>query len=102
MATIFKRLEKVRPPGDKTIQRPEKIQHAQKLLEWLQRWNKPTVSWREIHNHGPNPLRNQKVALDSAEILVRTGWLTPLAPHRYDMHKWQVVRRPIVAPEVSM
>jgi hypothetical protein len=91
------------------IDRPEKerpvspkIQHAQKLLNWLQRWNKDTVSWRDIHNYGPRPIRDQKKAVDSAEILVRNGWLKRVEPHRYDMHKWRIVRRPpIVAPEVA-
>jgi hypothetical protein len=86
------------PPTTKAQKHP-----AQKLLDWLQRWNKPTVSWRDIHNHGPRPIRDRKSAIDAAEILVRNGWLVPLKPHRYDMHKWQIVRRPpIVAPEVSM
>src|SRR5262249_41993810 len=99
-ADIFKRLSKGRPPP---IERSPKIQHAQRLLDWLQRWSKYTVSWRDIHNHGPRPIRDRKSAIDAAEILVRNGWLAPLKPHRYDMHKWQIVRRPpIVAPEVSM
>src|SRR5262245_554327 len=102
--SLFDRLSAGRPqPIDEAIKRPQKIQHAQKLLDWLQRWNKPTVSWRDIHNHGPRPIRDRKSAIDAAEILVRNGWLVPLKPHRYDMHKWQIVRRPpIVAPEVSM
>jgi hypothetical protein len=73
-----------------------KIQHAQKLLDFLQRWDKPTITWRDISQYGPRPLRNPKSAIDSAEILVRNGWLTPAKKHRYDMHKWHIVRKPII------
>jgi hypothetical protein len=98
---IFERLDKGRPPTKEVIsERAQEIQHAQKLLDWLQRWNRPTVSWRDIHNHGPRP-KDQKKAIDAAEILVRNGWLVPLRPHRYDMHKWKVIRKSIVAPEVD-
>jgi hypothetical protein len=99
--TIFERLEKGRPPIEKiNSAREQKIQHAQKLLNWLQRWDKPTVSWQNIQNYGPRP-KDRKKVVEAAEILVRNGWLIPLKPHRYDMHKWQVVRRPIVAPEID-
>jgi hypothetical protein len=73
---------------------------AQKLLDWLQRWDKPTITWQNIQNYGPRP-KDRKKTIEAAEILVRNGWLIPLKPHRYDMHKWQVVRKPIACPEID-
>jgi hypothetical protein len=78
-----------------------KIQHAQRLLDWLQRWNKPTISTRDILIYGPNALRNPKSAKNSAEILVRNGWLAPAKKHRFDMNKWHIVRKPIIPPTIA-
>jgi hypothetical protein len=72
------------------------IQHAQRLLDWLQRWDKPTVCGRDILQYGPYSLRNPKKAIASAEILVRNGWLAPAKKHRFDMHKWEIIRKPII------
>jgi hypothetical protein len=94
---LFERLDKGRPTVAKEAQEPS----AQQLLNWLQRWNKDTVCTRDILIYGPNSLRNPKSAIESAEILVRNGWLSPLKPHRYDMHKWQIVRKPIIPPTVA-
>jgi hypothetical protein len=99
---IFERLRAGRLAAEKTVsERDQKIQHAQRLLDWLQRWDKPTLSTRDIRQYGPGPIRDRKSAIDSAEILVRNGWLTPVAKHRFDMHKWEIIRRPIVNPEVA-
>jgi hypothetical protein len=100
VVSLFERLDKGRPsPPTEKAQAPSS---AQKLLDWLKRWNKPTVSWRDIRIYGPGSIRDKKSAVDAAEVLVRNGWLAPLKPHRYDMHKWQIVQRPpIVAPEVA-
>jgi len=83
------------------IERPQQVQHAQKLLDWLQRWDKPTLCGRDILQYGPYSLRNPKNAIASAEILVRNGWLAPAKLHRYYMHKWQVIRKPIIYPAVA-
>jgi hypothetical protein len=97
---LFQRLDRGRPPPPtKEAQKPAP---AQKLLDWLQRWTKPTVCTRDILIYGPNSLRDPKSAIDSAEILVRNGWLVPVEPHRYDMHKWQIVRKPIIPPTIAM
>src|SRR5262245_14174147 len=81
------------------IKQPHKIQHAQKLLDWLQRWSKPTVTVRDIHIYGPRP-RDRESTLSSAKILVENGWLNPIQARRYDGHIWQVLRRPVVRPDV--
>src|SRR5262245_36599013 len=98
--TIFKRLEKARSPVEKTIQRPENIQHGQRLLEWLLRWPNPTVRGKDIRIYGPRP-RDRKSMLDSADVLVRHGWLSPVQSRRYDGHIWQIIRKPIIPPKVS-
>jgi hypothetical protein len=99
--TIFKRLERSRPPGKKkTTQRPEKIQHAQKLLDFLQRWDKPVVRARDIRIYGPRP-RDRASAIDATRILVDQGWLSPTQTRRYDSREWQIVRKPVLYPTVA-
>lgn len=70
---------------------------AQKLLDC----SKPTVSTRDILIYGPSSLRDRRKAIIAAEILAVHGWLIPLKTPRYDMHKWQVVRKPTVFPTVA-
>src|SRR5262249_45287657 len=106
MATLFERLNK----GQPTLMKAPEPSPAQKLLDWLQRWNKDTITTSEICVWGPRPLRNRKRALDAAERLVRNGWLIPIGVRRrtnrvkarkYDSHAWQVVRRPVLDPNVT-
>jgi hypothetical protein len=86
------------PPPIKKEQEPSP---AQKLLDFLQRWNKSTIATRDIRIYGPGSIRDRKTAVDAAEVLVRTGWLVPLKPYRYG-RKWQIIERPrIVAPKVA-
>jgi hypothetical protein len=99
MASLFERLDKGRPSPIKKTQKPSP---AQKLLDWLQHWTKPTVSARDICIYGPNSIRAWESAIDSAEILVKNGWLVPIKTRRHDMHEWQVVRKPIVHPTVAI
>jgi hypothetical protein len=89
---IFERLAKGRPATEKT-QEPSP---AQKLLDWLQRWKKPTVCTSDILQYGPYALRNRETAINSAEILVRNGWLSPAPKGRFDARVWQVIRKPII------
>src|SRR5262245_50678430 len=96
MASLFERLEKGRPPTKKA-QEPSP---DQKLLDWLQHWSKPTVSARDICIYGPNSIRHRERAIDSAEILVKHGWLIPNKTPRRDMHEWQIVRKSIIHPTV--
>ena len=56
---IFKRLSAGRPPS---VEKAQDRSPAQKLLDWLQRWDKPTVCVRDIRIYGPGSLRNQKKA----------------------------------------
>ena len=86
------------PPPAKEAQ---KLQPAQKLLDWLQRWDKPTVCVGDIRIYGPKSLRTREKAVNAATILVRNGWLTPIRLRRYDAHKWQITRKLIVQPNVA-
>jgi hypothetical protein len=86
-------------------QKPEitaqKLQPAQMLLTWLQRWNKATISEREIRIYGPRPLRSRESARRSAEELVRHAWLRPLQMRPHDMRAWEIVRKPTLSPTVA-
>jgi hypothetical protein len=100
-ASIFERLKKGRPPTEITSKRPQKIQHAQKLLDWLQRaQTKPTITARDIYTYGPRP-RDRESAIDSAKFLVEQGWLVRNQTHRYDRHEWQIVRKPVIHPTIN-
>jgi len=102
VASLFERLDKMRPPPVKEpSKQARKLLPAQKLLDWLQHWTKPTVRARDICIYGPNSLRDRERAIDSAEILVKNGWLVPIKTRRHDMLEWQIVRKPIVHPTVA-
>jgi hypothetical protein len=103
VASLFERLAKGRPAPDEAASKPPRseLEPAQKLLDWLQRWARPTISVREIHVYGPNSLRDRESAINSAEFLVKNGWLNPLKAHRHDRRVWEIVRKPIVGPTVA-
>ena len=88
-------------PEPEPIKEAQKPPPAQKLLDWLQHWTKPTVSARDICIYGPNSIRNRESAINSAEILVKNGWLVPIKTRRHDMREWQIVRKPIIQPTVA-
>ena len=97
MANLFERLSEGRPAQEPDPKPTPSA--AQKLLDWLQRWDKPTVCVRDIRIYGPGSLRNQKKATDSAQVLVKNGWLTPVQTRQG--HRWQIVRKPIAHPTVA-
>jgi hypothetical protein len=74
MTNLFERLAQSRPaPTEEKV----KVDPAQKLLDWLQHWSKPTISTRDIHIYGPNSIRDRESAINSAQTLVDCGWLIP-------------------------
>ena len=104
MTSLFERLDAGRPPPAEAVSKQphNEITPAQKLLDFLQQhWTKPTITSREICRSAPNAIRNQKSAINSAEILVKAGWLIPNKTRRRDMHEWLIVRKPIVHPTVA-
>jgi hypothetical protein len=86
------------PPPTK---RPQEPSPAQKLLDWLQRWNKPTIRAADILIYGPRSTRNQKDADNATEVLVRHGWLTPVKTNQRNRRQWQIIRKPIVHPTLA-
>jgi len=99
VASIFDRLAHSRPSPTQKAQKPEP---AQLLLNWLQRWSKPTVTAREIRIYGPTSIRDRESVISSVEVLVAHGWLVPHKPPRRDMRQWRIVRKgPIVHPTVA-
>jgi hypothetical protein len=98
---LFERLDQGRPaPEPKPVSKPDK-DPAQRLLDWLQKWPKPTVYTRDILIYGPRVVRNRKSTIDATETLVRHGWLVPNPTNQRNRHEWQIVRKPIIHPTVT-
>jgi len=94
--------EKERPVGpelrwmSKNTVPARKLSPEQKLLNWIQHvWPNATLCARDIYRYSPRPIRDQKSAMDLAEILVARGWLKPTRSHRYDRYVWQIMRSPV-------
>ena len=100
VASIFQRLAAGRPtPPPEEKAKPD---HAQRMLDFLQRWPKPIVSARDIQNYGPRPKQSREDVLKSVEILVRHGWLVSDPTYRRNGYQWQIVKKPpIVHPRVD-
>src|SRR5262245_52389014 len=98
---IFERLSKGRPtPVEVTNKQTQKIQHAQRMLNWILRWPKSYIRTTELRIYGPRP-RDRESAISAATILVEQGWLRPLPTNRYDGNRWQIVRKPIIRPTLA-
>jgi len=98
MSDLFDRLDARRPPAEEKTKQPDP---AQKLLDWLQTWNKPTICAREILMYGPRPTRNQKDADAATKVLQKYGWLVPLETNQRDWRRWQIVRQPTIHPTIA-
>ena len=88
-------------PEPKSTEKTNKNEPAQKLLDWLQRWNKPTLCLRDIRVWGPKSLRTREKAVNAARILEQNGWLIPVWQRQYNAHMWRIVRKLIVQPKVA-
>jgi hypothetical protein len=95
--TIFERLAARRPVPAKK----QEISPAQRLLDFLQRWPKDTVSARNIYQFGPQSTKKRQVALATIDVLVKHGWLAPIQSRRRDGHDWRIIRRATVNPTVE-
>ena len=80
---------------------PTQQDYAQRMLDWLQRWHRDTVSLRDMRIWAPRIFRDPKRAIDTAQVLVRNQWLTPTKPRRREPYRWQVVRKLVVHPTVE-
>jgi len=99
MADLFERLDRGRPEP-KLIKQPGK-DPAQRLLDFLQRWRKPTIRSVDILMYGPNCTRKRDSANDATEILEKHGWLIPLPTNQSNWRRWQIVRKPTVYPTIA-
>jgi len=99
MTNLFERLAQSGPaPTEEKI----KVDPAQKLLDWLQRWPKPTITSKEIYQYAPRSIRfDRENAISLAEILVKHGWLIRTPTRRRDWRVWQIARKPFVHPKVA-
>jgi hypothetical protein len=99
MTSLFERLGKERtaPPNKKAHQ----LESAQKLLDWLQRWNKNTVTLRNILQFGPHSTRYKTAASNAADVLVKNGWLIPMKTQHKNREEWYIVRQLRVYPAVA-
>jgi hypothetical protein len=92
----------IEPPPIEEWPPPRKVDHAQRLLDWLQRWDKPTVTARDIRIFGPHSGRTRELTHSSVEILVKHGWLVPLKVNQRNRYRWRIVRkRAVVHPVVA-
>ena len=101
---LFERLAQGRPAPAEPARKqpPTELEAAQKLLDFLQRWDKPTVSVRDIRIWGPRITRNRKSAIAAAEILVKNNFLVPNKPYRSHTYEWKIVRKPVIHPSVAI
>jgi hypothetical protein len=100
MTNLFERLGREQTaPNERTPD--QKLQPAQRLLDWLGRWNKDTVCTTDILQFGPSIVRNRKSAIDATETLVRHGWLIPQKTKQSNWRQWEIVRKPIIRPKIA-
>jgi hypothetical protein len=90
--TIFEKLGKHRTAATHEEKTQQPKERAQALLNWLLRWPKPILTANDIRNYGPRPKHNRESAINTAQILVAHGHLTPLAAH-----KWKIIREPLIS-----
>jgi hypothetical protein len=108
MTGLFDRLRAGQPLLTETTSLPkEKVEQPLKnlelLLDWLlNRWPKDLVTLRDIQAFGPGPVRNKDVALTLMQILSARGWVFPAEPHRYDMKRWEIPRKPTAQPQPTI
>ena len=99
MTTLFERLSRERPSPP--IKKAQETSPAQKLLDWLQTWRKPTVRSADILIYGPTCTRTQKDADSAIEVLVRNGWLEPTKTKQSNWRRWQIIHKPTVYPKLA-
>ena len=92
----------------KTARRPRparaQVPPAERLMAWLPRWPKATISVRDVRLYGPNSLRDPKIASDAIEVLAGYGWLIPIMTRQHNMEWWQIAHGPdqaVASPGVA-
>jgi len=87
-SNLFDRLDRGRPRAEEKT-KPQN-EPAQLLLNWISRRAGNKITWREIRNHGPRPIRDREIAINAAKVLTAHGWLAPI-----NSYTWQIIRQPI-------
>jgi hypothetical protein len=75
---------------------------AQRLLNFLQRWDGDSVTLRDLRVWGPRFCRDPSKAVSAAKTLVEFGWLAATKPHWPGTYAWRIIRKNIVRPAVDM
>jgi hypothetical protein len=96
-ANIFERLAKGRPPP---VEKAQEVSPAQRLLDFVLRWPKDTVSARNIYQFGPRSTKKRREAMESIAVLIRCGWLAQVPGPRRDGYRF-LRRPPIIHPTVD-
>src|SRR5262245_40073242 len=85
--------------SDEPVPKPAPTQqdHAQRMLDWLQRWPKSTISSKQIYQYAPRAVRSDReTTIKLAEILERHGWLNRLPARHRNWRQWQIIRKDAV------
>jgi hypothetical protein len=91
MTTIFARLNRSRPaPVEAKI---EQSHYAQRVLDFVLRWPRPSIAATDLMTYGPRPRQNAEETLRIASILEKHGWLTRIPTPRKDQNHWNIVRQ---------
>jgi|SRR6516225_8584905 len=96
--TIFERLSKNRPAPINEAQRPD---YAQRMLDFILRWPRPSIATTDLMTYGPNPRQNAEETLKLATLLERQGWLTKKDMPKKNMKHWTINRKPFVHPKLT-
>ena len=80
---------------------PAKQDHAQRMLDFILRWPRESISTSDLMTYGPRPKQNAEGVLKLATILEKYGWLTPKSTPRKDMRHWNICRKPFVHPKLT-
>ena len=91
--TIFDRLNRGQLPAETAIKQPPKTS-AERLLTWLPRWPRDTITVRQLRNY--SPLRDRKEAIAAAEVLAANGFLTSTQAQRPNTYAWKIIRKNII------
>jgi hypothetical protein len=86
------------------LNRAHEAPPAQRLMAWLPRWPKATISVRDVRLYGPNSLRDPKIAADAIEVLASYGWLAPVEGRQHNSKWWEIARGPdqaVASPGVA-
>jgi|SRR5215472_3038703 len=98
MSNLFDRLDARRPPVEQKLQQPN---HAQRMLDFILRWPRSSISVSDLMTYGPRPKQNAEGVRKLATILEKQGWLTKRDTPKKNMLHWNITRRPIIHPELT-